>query len=56
MTVRVRYLDLATEWFPLPALLPRGASRAHRRHTLELTEVQHADQVNYLAVLARQSR
>jgi SAM-dependent methyltransferase len=52
MTVRVRYRDLATEWFPYLLCSPDELAGLVAGTSWELTEVDRADPVNYLAVLA----
>jgi SAM-dependent methyltransferase len=53
MTVRVRYRDLATEWFPYLLCSPAELAGLAVGTPWELTEVERADQVNYLAILTR---
>lgn len=53
MTIRVRYLDLATEWFPYLLCSPAELAGLAAGTPWELTGVERADQVNYLAVLTR---
>jgi SAM-dependent methyltransferase len=51
MTVRVRYRDLATGWFPYLLCSPGELAGLTAGTPWELTEVDRADEVNYLAVM-----
>jgi SAM-dependent methyltransferase len=51
MTIRVRYQELATEWFRYLLCSPAELRGLTAGTPWELTSVQHADPVNYLAVL-----
>jgi SAM-dependent methyltransferase len=51
MTVRVRYRDLATDWFPYLLCSPAELAELAAGTPWELTEVERADEVNYLAVM-----
>lgn len=51
MSIRVRYRELATEWFPYLLCSAAELAGLAAGSPWELTDVQHADQVNYLAVL-----
>ena len=51
MTLRVRYRDLATEWFPYLLCSPAELAGLVAGTPWQLTEVQRVDPVNYLAVL-----
>lgn len=53
MTIRVRYRDLATAWFPYLLCAPSELAGLVTGTQWELTDVEHVDQVNYLAVLTR---
>lgn len=53
MIIRVRHRDLATEWFPYLLCSPAELAGLAAGTPWELTSVEHADQVNYLAVLTR---
>ncbi|HEY4853509.1 MAG TPA: class I SAM-dependent methyltransferase [Streptosporangiaceae bacterium] len=53
MTIRVRYRDLATAWFPYLLCSPSELAGLVAGTQWELTDVEHVDQVNYLAILTR---
>jgi SAM-dependent methyltransferase len=53
MTIRVRYRDLATEWFPYLLCSPSELAGLVAGTPWDLTRVERADQVNYLAILTR---
>jgi len=53
MTIRVRYRDVTTEWFPYLLCSPAELAGLAAGTPWELTGVERADQVNYLAVLTR---
>ena len=53
MTIRVRYRDLATEWFPYLLCSPAELAGLAAGTPWQLTDVNRVDAVNYLAVLTR---
>jgi SAM-dependent methyltransferase len=53
MTIRVRHRDLATEWFPYLLCSPAELAGLAAGTPWEVTGVERADEVNYLAVLTR---
>jgi SAM-dependent methyltransferase len=53
MTIRVRYQDLATPWFRYLLCSPAELAELAAGTPWRLTDVQRADEVNYLAMLTR---